>query len=49
MVTFDNVKVGKISDVISFAEKDVLMIDVINVSDVNGFCKNVDALGPSLL
>ena len=47
MVFVDSVKVGKISDEIFSAEKDVLIICVIDVNDVNGFW--VDVLEPSLL
>lgn len=49
MVFVDSVKVpvGKISDEIFSAEKDVLIIGVIDVNDVNGFW--IDVLEPSLL
>ena len=47
MVFVDSVKVGKISDEIFSAEKDVLIICVIDVNDVNGFW--IDVLEPSLL
>lgn len=44
MVIVASVKVGKTSDVIFSAEKDVLITDVIDVSDVIGLWINVDAI-----
>lgn len=44
MVIVVSVKVGKILDVIFFVEKDVLIIDVIDVSDVIGLWINVDVI-----
>lgn len=46
-VFVDSVKVGKISDEIFSAEKDVLVIGVIDVNDVNGFW--IDVLEAPLL
>jgi len=47
MVFVDSVKVGKISNEIFSAEKDVLIIGVTDVNDVNGFW--IDVLEPPLL
>lgn len=49
MVTNDAVKVGWLSDVIFFAENDVLIIDAVDLNDVEAFCCKVDAFESSLL
>lgn len=49
MVIVASVKVGKTSDVIFSAEKDVLITDVIDVSDVIALWINVEALEPPTL
>lgn len=49
MVTVDSVKVGWESDVIFFAENDVLIIDSVDVNDVKAFCSDEDALKLPLL
>lgn len=49
MVTVDSVKVGWESDVIFFAENDVLIIDAVDVNDVKAFCSDIDALKSPLL